>query len=213
MRTLAILVALLLPAGASHKLPLLVWVQQVKIKHGHVTDKSKPVRRALEAWYQRNMAAFAAKDVPAIMALRTDDFHTLTPDGQTHTRAQMETRTIGFLHGTDHFVSQQNDIGTIELSTGCFPAAQSSQRPNDSAACNASMQWASADVHQHVIRVARLPDGNLHTVEASVTQRETWRLTPDGWKLYMVDNIRDGPLLVDGQPRESGKPAPTGKTK
>jgi hypothetical protein len=185
MRRLIILLALLLPLHA-----------QVKIKHGEVIDKSKPVRRALEAWYQRNMAAFAAKDLAAIMALRTDDFHTVTPDGKTNSREDMETRTVQFLRGTDHFISQQNDIGTIELGTGCFPK-ESEECPDKVR----SMQWASADIHQHVIRMARLADGKLHKIEASVTQRETWRLTSDGWKLYMVDNIRDGPLLVDDKPR------------
>jgi hypothetical protein len=185
MRRLVIVLTLLLPLYA-----------QVKIKHGEVTDKSKPVRRALEAWYRRNMDAFAAKDVAAIMALRTDDFHTVTPDGKTNTRADMEARTVQFLRATDHFISQQNDIGTIEMGTGCFPK-ESAECPDQVR----SMQWASADIHQHVIRVARLADGKLHKIEASVTQRETWRLTSAGWLLYRVDNIRDGPLLVDGKRR------------
>jgi ketosteroid isomerase-like protein len=155
---------------------------KLKIKDGEVRDKSKPVRVALEAWYQRNMAAFAAKDVAAVMTLRTDDFHTITPDGpgkfKTNTRADMEARTVTFLSRIDHFISQRNDIGTIELDG----------------------DTASADVHQRTVRMQRFPDGSLHQVDASVVQRETWKHTPDGWKLYRVDNIRDGPLLVDGKP-------------
>ena len=55
--------------------------QKLKVKDGKsiVKDKSKPVRKAIEAWYASNMEAFKAKDVAAVMALRTDDFHTLTP--------------------------------------------------------------------------------------------------------------------------------------
>lgn len=47
-------------------------------------DKSKPVRRAIEDWYARNVEAFKAKDVSAVMALRTDDFHTMLPDGKVN---------------------------------------------------------------------------------------------------------------------------------
>ena len=57
---------------------------KVKAKGGRtiVRDKSKPVRKAIEDWYARNVEAFKAKNVAAIMALRTDDFHTVTPDGR-----------------------------------------------------------------------------------------------------------------------------------
>src|SRR4051812_11192045 len=189
MRRLLILLALLLPLQA-----------QVKIKHGETIDKSKPVRRALEAWYKRNMDAFAAKDVAAVMALRTADFHTLTPDGKTNSRADMEARTASFLRRVDRFISQQNDIGTIKVGTGCPESA--SHNCDDKLR---SMQWASADVHQHLVRIARLPDGALHKIESRATQRETWLLTPAGWQLYTVDNIRDGPVLVDGKPPASAK--------
>jgi hypothetical protein len=71
--------------------------QDVKIKakgaKSFARDKSKPVRKAIEEWYDRNIAAFNAKDVAAIMELRTDDFHTITPDGKVNTRADMEART------------------------------------------------------------------------------------------------------------------------
>jgi ketosteroid isomerase-like protein len=150
---------------------------KIKIKNSRVTerDKSKPVRRAIEDWYVRNMAAFAAKDVNAIMALRTDDFHTITPDGKVNTRADMQARTISFLDRIDHFISQDNQIGTIELEG----------------------DLASADVTQKTVRMQRFPDGTLHKVEAGAVQRETWRKTAEGWKLYRVDNIRDTGVLVD----------------
>lgn len=141
-------------------------------------DKSKPVRKAIEEWYDRNMAAFKAKDVAAIMALRADDFHTVTPDGRVNTRADMETRTRLFVNRIDHFVSQENQIGTIELEG----------------------DLASADITQKTVRMQRFPDGTLHKVESAVVQRETWRKTVEGWKLYRVDNIRDGGLLVDDNP-------------
>jgi ketosteroid isomerase-like protein len=153
---------------------------KVKVKNGKaiVRDKSKPVRKAIEDWYVRNMAAFKAKDVAAIMALRADDFHTVTPDGKVNTRADMEARTRRFLDRIDHFISQDNQIGTIELEGNL----------------------ASADITQKTVRMQRFPDGALHKVESVVVQRETWKKTTEGWKLYRVDNIRDSDLLVDDKP-------------
>jgi ketosteroid isomerase-like protein len=141
-------------------------------------DKSKPLRKALEEWYARNTAAFEARDVEAIMALRTDDFHTLTLDGRVNTRADMEARTRMFVDRIEEWISQRFEIGTIDVDG----------------------DLASADVNQHTVRMQRFPDKTVRKVEASVVQRETWRETPEGWKLLRVDNIRDGALLVDDKP-------------
>ena len=157
--------------------------QKIKVKDGNtiVRDKSKPVRKAVEDWYARNTEAFKAKDVAAIMALRAADFHTITPDGRTNTLSDMKAYTERFLGMIDRFISQEFQIGTI----------------------NVDGALASADVTQKTIRMQRFPDGTLHKVEAGVVQRETWKKTTEGWKLYRVDNIRDGYLLVDDKPYRS----------
>ncbi|SRR6266498_3817105 len=154
--------------------------RKIKVKGGKSVerDKSKPVRKAIEEWYAHNIAAFNAKDVAAVMALRTDDFHTVTPDGKVNTRADMEAYTKLFLDRIDHFISQEFQIGTIDI--------QGDQ--------------ASADVTQKTVRMQRLPDGTVHKVEAAALQRETWKRTTQGWKLYTVDNVRDTRVLVDDQP-------------
>jgi ketosteroid isomerase-like protein len=154
--------------------------RKVKVKDNKVLlrDKSKPIRTAIENWYAQNIAAFNAKDVAAIMALRSDDFHTLTPDGKTNSRADMEARTRAFVGRIDHFISQDFKIGDIEVNG----------------------DLASADVTQDTVRMQRLPDGTLHKVQARAIQRETWRKTNAGWKLYLVDKIRDQGLLVDDKP-------------
>jgi ketosteroid isomerase-like protein len=151
---------------------------KVKDRKSIVRDKSKPVRKAIEEWYSRNIAAFDAKDVAAIMDLRADDFHTITPDGKVNTRADMETRTKLFLDSIDHFISQDNRIGTIEVEGNL----------------------ASAYITQKTVRMQRFADGTLHKVEAGAVQRETWKKTAEGWKLYRVDNIRNDGLLVDDKP-------------
>ncbi|MGH9837155.1 MAG: YybH family protein [Blastocatellia bacterium] len=153
---------------------------KVKTKGGKTTvrDKSKPVRKAIEAWYAQNTAAFRQKDVAAVMALRTDDFHTVLPNGTVNTRADMQVYTERFLGRIEQWVALDFQIGTIEVQG----------------------DLASADVTQKTVRMQRLPDGQLHKVEAGVVQRETWKKTAAGWKLYRVDNIRDGDLLVDDKP-------------
>jgi ketosteroid isomerase-like protein len=158
---------------------------KVKIKGGKLIerDKSKPVRKAIEAWYDLNIEAFNKRDVAAIMALRTEDFHTTTPDGKVNTRADMEAYTKRLLDRIDHFISQNFEIGTIDVQG----------------------DLASADVSQKTVRMQRLPDGTLHKVEARVVQRETWKHTAQGWKMYTVDNIRDSSILIDDKPYQ---PAP-----
>lgn len=151
---------------------------KVKTKGGKlvVRDKSKPVRKALEAWYAQNIEAFKQKDVAAVMALRTDDFHTILPNGTKNTRTDMQAYTVRFLGMIEQWVSLDFQIATI----------------------NVQGEFASADVTQKTVRMQRLADGQLHKVEAGVVQRETWKKTAEGWKLYRVDNIRDSSLFIDG---------------
>lgn len=186
MKNRLIVVAVLLALSCS-----LAWVAhsqsgpRVKVKGGKLIerDKSKPVRKAIEAWYDLNIEALNAKDVAAVMALRTDDFHTFTPDGKVNTHADMEAYTKRLLDRIDHFISQDFEIGTIDVHG----------------------DLASADVTQKTVRMQRLADGTLHKVEASVVQRETWKHTAQGWKMYTVDNIRDSSILIDDKPYQ---PAP-----
>ena len=156
-----------------------------KAKHVIERDKSKPVRTAIEDWYARNTEAFKRKDVAAVMALRTDDFHTVLPDGKKNTRADMQTYTERFLGRIEQWISLDFQIGVIEMQ----------DRFGDEKG-----EFASADVTQKTVRMQRFPDGTFHKVESAVVQRETWKKTAEGWKLYCVDNIRDGDLLVDDKP-------------
>lgn len=170
------------PLAPSQSEPTSIERAEVKTKakggKSFTRDKSKPVRKAIEEWYGRNVAAFNARDVAAIMELRTEDFHTVLPDGRVNTRADMETRTRQFVDRIDHFISQDFQIGTIEVEG----------------------DLASATITQRTVRMQRFPDGTLHKVEAGAVQRETWKNTEESWKLYRVDDIHDDGLLVDDQP-------------
>src|SRR5215471_1660983 len=57
---------------------------KIKVKGDRVVaqDKSKPVRRALEAQCARIAEAQKNKDIEALRALRTPDFTVQMPDGQ-----------------------------------------------------------------------------------------------------------------------------------
>jgi ketosteroid isomerase-like protein len=143
-----------------------------------VTADTSAVRRELEQRYDENTRAFLAKDFAAIMALRTEDFHAVTPDGKLRNRAEMEQYIRGFLHGIDRWISTSIEIDSLEVSG----------------------DLARAIVRQHADRMALRSDGLVHHVETWVTQRETWRRAPDGWKLYRVDSVRDQRRLIDGQP-------------
>ena len=143
-----------------------------------VVDHDDPVGKSIASWYEKNMAAFEAKDVAAVMALRTEDFHTETPDGKVNTRADMEERTRRFLERIDRWIVQEFKVGTLQLKDDV----------------------ASADVTQRTVRMQHFPDGSQHKVESRVVQRETWKRTGDGWKLHVVDEIRDGVTLVDDAP-------------
>jgi hypothetical protein len=52
----------------------------------------------------------------------------------------------------------------------------------------------------------QLVNGKLRKVETSVTQDETWRRTPAGWKRRFVENETDMEWYVEGKPVEPGKP-------
>ena len=135
------------------------------------------VRREIEAWYDENTAAFLAEDVDAIMALRTGDFHTVSPDGAVRDRAEMEQYTVGFLNGVERWIDLEFELDSLTVSG----------------------DLARAVVHQQVVRMALRPDNQVHHVETWATQNETWRRTPEGWRLHRVDGVRDQRRLVDGR--------------
>ena len=94
----------------------------------------------------------------------------------------METYTIGLLNGIDRWIEIEFAVDSLAL--------DSKKRPLE----------AEAIMRQHLIRMAFRPDQKVHQVETWATQRERWRWSPEGWKLAMVDGVRDMKRLVDGKP-------------
>ena len=162
--------------------PKVLMVMALILSPACATPTSRPaeqsVRIQLERAYEKNKAALVAKDVQAIMALRTKDFHSITPDGLRHDRAAMEGYSRNFLAGVERWISLSFDIDTIALRG----------------------REVDATVRQHAVRMQLRGDNKVHHVETWVTQRETWRHTSEGWKLAKVDQVRDQRRLVDGKP-------------
>lgn len=111
------------------------------------------------------------------MRLRHPDFHTITPDGKTNTREQMDERTRAFIGRVERFDSLSEAITELALAG----------------------DTAHAIVDQRTARQQRFPDGALHEVRTSVAQRESWIRTPQGWLMWRVDRIQPGATLVDGK--------------
>ena len=144
-----------------------------------VTSSPTEVRAALERMYARNEAAFTARDADAVMALRHPDFHTVDHTGKLSSRADMYERTRGLISRIERFISLRETIRDLEVHGDI----------------------AIATVFQETSRSQRLPDGALHQVDTSTTQREWWRCTTKGWLMWRVDEATEGTLLVDGQPQ------------
>jgi len=64
---------------------------------------------------------------------------------------------------------------------------------------------AVATVRQSFSRMQRMGD-KLRKMDTSVTQDETWVRTPEGWRLRLVEHVRDMQWYVDGKRVEPGKP-------
>jgi ketosteroid isomerase-like protein len=139
--------------------------------------EASAIRQQLERQYELNRQAFLKEDIDAIMALRTDDFHTVGPDNQTRDRAAMRQYTEGLLNGIERWNELTFAIDSLEIVS----------------------DEARAIVRQHLDRMALRPDGKVHHVETWATQREIWIRTPAGWKLRRVDSVHDRRRLVDGK--------------
>ena len=127
------------------------------------------VRRAIFAAYEALADAVQRKDLDAFQALRTSDFATIAPDSPPRNAEWMAARAQGVLAGIQPPIKTRNDIIALTV------------RGDE----------AIAVVRQHFSRRQPNRQGVLRRVETAVTQRETWRYTPAGWKLTFVDEVHD----------------------
>jgi hypothetical protein len=141
-----------------------------------VRDKSKPVRRALEEQYAKIAEANKNKDLAAELALRTPDFSAKFPNGEIKNSEEMAGYSRVLFEQIQPPIIVSNTIETLTV------------RGNE----------AIAVVHQRFSRM-QVKAGRLRKVETEARQRETWVLTPEGWRLKFVDDVHPGAWYVDGK--------------
>ena len=160
---------------------------QIKVKSKRssirTVDKSKPVRRALEAQYAKIAEANKNRDLNSLLALRTPDFSAVFPDGRIGNSQEMAAYSRALIDQIQPPISVSNTIETLTVDGNV----------------------AVAVVHQRFSRM-QLKAGQLRKVETEARQRETWVLTAEGWKLKFVDDVHPGAWYVDGKRVDPSKP-------
>jgi len=143
------------------------------------------VRKQLDAQYRRLAEAHDRRDLEAIVALKTADFHAIFPDGRVGDSRTMEQYSRQFLEGNLPPYNIRCTIRKLAVSENRLIAV--------------------AEILQEATRYREL-EGRRRRVDTSVLQRETWAMTAEGWKLKSVDNVRDQKRFVDGKRVDPGKP-------
>ena len=128
--------------------------------------------------------AHEREDLKAIVELKTADFHTIFPDGRPSDSKLMEEYSRQFLLRNEPPYNIRFTIQKLIVSPNSLIAV--------------------AEVLQEVSRFQELA-GKRRKVDTSVVQRETWAKTAEGWKLKVVDNVRDQKRFVDGKPVDPTK--------
>jgi hypothetical protein len=150
----------------------------------HAQDDAD-IRSALEAQYKKLAEAHDRKDLKAIVALKTADFHAIFVDGRVGDVKIMEQYSKQFIETNQPPFNIRVTIQKLTVSENKLIAV--------------------AEVFQEATRYRDLA-GKRRKVDTSVVQRETWAKTPDGWKLKSVDNVRDMKRFVDGKRVDPAKP-------
>jgi hypothetical protein len=143
------------------------------------------VRAELDAQYKKLAEAHDRRDIAAILALKTPDFHSIFPDGKVGDSQSMEEYSRRFLANNEPPYNIRITIQKLTVSE--------------------NERIAVAEVSQEISRHRELA-GQRRTVDTSVLQRETWAKTAQGWKLKCVDNVHDQKSFVDGKRVDPTKP-------
>ena len=148
-----------------------------------VSDKSHPVWKAIDAQYARLAAAMRKKDVDALFALYTPDFHAVTPTGEVWSRE----RSLAY---------QRNGLAQVKETTHISNTILRLTTCGDEATATVLQQW---------YRTQMMPD-KPRRVETNAVQDEKWVKTPDGWKRGDINEVKNGAAFVDGKRVDTNKP-------
>jgi ketosteroid isomerase-like protein len=148
------------------------------------TSREARILREIRAGYDKLESATARRDPEAMIAMRTSDFFTIGPDGKRNDAAEMAEYSRRWFKLNKPPIEVHFTIKSIEV------------RSDDEAA---------VIVFQHATRYQELA-GKLRKNEHNVTQRETWRRTPAGWRIAMVDQVGIPNRWIDGKRVDPSKP-------
>jgi tetratricopeptide (TPR) repeat protein len=148
-----------------------------------VSDKSHPVWKAVDAQYARLAEAMRKKDVDALFALYTPDFHAVTPTGEVWTRE----RSLAY---------QRNGLAQVKEITHISNTILRLAVCGDEATATVLQAWYRT----------QMMAGKLRRVETNAVQDEKWVKTPDGWKRGDINEVKNGPAFVDGKRVNTNNP-------
>ena len=158
---------------------------KIKVKDDRVVerDKSKPVRRALEAMYAKIADAQIKEDIEALRATRTPDFSVDLPNGQKwDLETSLNYSRAGFQQ-VESNISLSNTIESLDVHDDV----------------------AVAVVHQRWSRMQKKA-GKVRRVDTEAIQTETWVNTTDGWRLKHIGDVKPGACYIDGKRIDPTKP-------
>jgi hypothetical protein len=143
------------------------------------------VKRILNHRYEALGQAMDSRDLSKILSFRTDDFHSIGPDGRVLDNIMMKEYSQQFITKNLPPYNTKITILNLRLSYNKIVAV--------------------ADVFQEATRKRELA-GKLREVKTSVLQTETWIYVKNEWKLKLVDNVHDQKRYVDGKRIDPAKP-------
>jgi ketosteroid isomerase-like protein len=148
-----------------------------------VRDSSHPVWKAIDAQYARLAEAMRKRDLDALFALYTPDFHAVTPTGEVWTRE----RSLAY---------QRNGLAQVKETTHISNTILRLTICGDEATATVLQQWYRT----------QMMVGKSRRVETNAVQDEKWVKMPDGWKRGDINEVKNGAAFVDGKRVDTNKP-------
>ena len=139
-------------------------------------------RKQIDAQYAKLADAISRKDLDAIIALYTPDFHAVTATGEVWTRE----RSLNYVRaGMSQVTQTRHIINTIVAFTAC----------GDTATATVLQYWDRT----------QMKAGKLRHVDTHAVQDEQWVRMSEGWRRGNIFNVRNGPAFVDGKRVDTNK--------
>jgi hypothetical protein len=143
------------------------------------------VTKILNRRYEELGKAMDERNLDKILSFKSDDFHSIGPDGRVLDNIEMKEYSRQFITNNIPPYNIKNTIQRLRLSYNRIVAV--------------------VDVLQEVTRKRDLA-GKLREVKTSVLQTETWIFINNEWKLKLVDNVHDQKRYIDGKRVDPAKP-------